>query len=67
MVNYKAFDLIKATAVGEVTSNSTLEEFTEALANQKGINMERMENRKKREVLEMDIYIITFYIGSFII
>ena len=60
VTEHKALNQCKGTVVSRAMSNSTIEELTEALADQKVINVERMKIMKNGELIETHRYIITF-------
>ena len=49
-----------ATVVSKSMSNSTIEELTEALADQKVINAKCMKIIKNNELIKLHRYVITF-------
>ena len=60
VTEHKAFNQCKGILVSRAMSNSTIEYLTEALADQKVINVERTKIMKNGELSETDRNIITF-------
>ena len=52
VTEHKALNHCKGTVVSKAMSNSTIEELTEALADQEIINVERMKMMKNGELIE---------------
>ena len=53
---HKALNRCKGTVVSRAMSNLTIEELTEALADQKVLNVERMKKMKNGELIETHRY-----------